>query len=134
MGPGGADRYAELEVLIKKGADPVLIVTSDGDLRIDLETYTSREALDALMLDKGFAVRPNVDTLFNRNASCIPWRDTGECLQNPTFMHANCEFACSMLRDRDSNCAEWARQGECTKNTKFMYGNCPVACKSRDEL
>lgn len=134
MGPGGADRYADLEVRLKTGADPVLVVTSETDLRIVLDRYPSREALHALMLDNGFAVRRNLDTLFNRNASCIPWRETGECMKNPAFMHANCAFACSMLRDREANCIEWARRGECTKNTKYMYANCPIACSSRDEL
>ena len=134
MGPGGADRYADLDVRLKTGANPVLVVTSETDVRIDLEKYTSREALHALMLHNGFVVRHNVDTLFNRNASCIPWRETGECMKNPAFMTKNCAFTCSMLRDRDANCIDWARQGECTRNTKYMIAKCPIACGSRDEL
>ena len=109
-----------------------MIVTSQEDLRIDLAEYTSHEALHTLMLDNGFAVRHIVDTLFNRNASCIPWRDMGECLKNPEYMHANCEFACSMLRDRDSNCIEWCIERREEKGANHIFFEKSVCTTAED--
>ena len=133
MSPGGADKYDNLEVRIKKGANPELIIFG-SDTRIDLSLYSSTEALDALMLEHGFTIRSNANVLFNRNENCISWSQKGECLTNPAFMNTNCKLACSNLRDTHESCADWASKGECSKNKKYMYAACPVSCSARDEL
>lgn len=67
---------------------------------------------------------------------CDSWANNGQCLQNPTFMLANCPHRCSTVVDQPSptpldhqhQCDDWAEHGECTKNSAYMEKACAQSC------
>ena len=98
MSPGGADRYANLEVRIVSGHNPDLVITEPVKKRIDMTTYASENELHALVLEEGFVLRTD-SALQNKDDRCFAWRETGQCLKTPVYMRENCALACGVFCD-----------------------------------
>ena len=65
---------------------------------------------------------------------CFGWAQSGECDNNPKWMHVHCEAECSSSPPPPAlsaaDCAQWAREGECESNKDFMLSSCANACSS----
>jgi len=77
---------------------------------------------------------------------CGEWAGTGECLNNPRFMFADCRRSCSvcgydsiedevledeaLCSNNHFKCEQWAERGECASNPTYMLKACRNVCGS----
>lgn len=86
--------YPEVTVKFINGHNPDLII--NGEERIDLTKYKSREELHALFQSKGFTcIAAKFQFPRDKNEHCKEWATLGECKKNALYMNEYCAHSCN---------------------------------------
>merc|ERR1719424_1112919 len=68
------------------------------------------------------------------HTDCNSWKTSGQCEDNPDFMHLHCPVTCGVCegkcKDTMNDCPGWAQSGECDANPSHTLANCPLSCGS----
>jgi hypothetical protein len=88
--------YPEVTVKFIPGHNPDLVV--NGETRIDLTKYNSKEELHVLFQSLGFTIISEKFRSRDKNKNCPLWKKEGQCQTNSMYMNEYCAVSCSSTK------------------------------------
>lgn len=93
-GKNGVNLYPEIRVQWIHGHNPDLLI--NGEERIDLTKYKSKEELHTYLQSRGFTnVSPRFQFPRDKNENCRDWAQKGDCASNSMYMNEYCSYSCN---------------------------------------